>query len=419
MLVLTGNYKDRVFDDTQVSAADLMKMLGVPAMGKLAEFRLTERMKSKGLDGEIHHSKSFGYVAVYKVETEDGTLQVRYAERKEGAKDKPTYFPYHVNDFRGEAIMFTKGQKLELYCWFYLHPEHRDNPYRNQRKNATFYLHDPEKVAQARLAVSALRGEVNQQIMNMDEQSLRVMAKGLAYLVDQRQVVVPRTTEAGVNELRDTLISLLFRDGQPFIDAWKSSTGTLTGMLHHAIDSGLITLKDEGFAQFYQWTSGAREGSTIVQVRKGENPFDALKATFIDNHSELTPLLHTEINRLRLAGNNLKEDIVLASNDEMTLSYLNTLSSDEILDLSIKHDIIGVDRATAGVTWVSEGALVGVEAPFFKATKVATWKTELAAALKTKEMRQVQRSMAVRIHNHLKPEAAPQEEEVAETDKKD
>ena len=416
MLILTGDLGGKSYDQQQIPALELMTALGVPSPGKYNEFRLMKGLIKMDSEGQEHYSVRI-FTPIFKIQMRDGgMLQIQYAENRTGNKDNYKYAPDQMREFSSTMLIFHKDRmNLEKFVWFWLNPANANCPYRNPSKAPVYYFHDAEAEATKKMAASASRRDVMDEILSMDEDGLRIMAKGLKYRVNGGDRYVPRVNESGPKELRSNMVEMLMSDGAAFVDAWKSGSGTLKGMLRHALDAGLIIQETQNWGSYYKWGSGTHESVTITQVRTGDDPFSALVLAFTQNYADLSPILQAELNGLRETTMNLEVDKTQYKLDkpaEVTLKYIQSLGAEGIFDMALSNDVVAINRADGQVYLVQDGDLSGD--PLFGATDKKAWRAELIEFMDSRDPRAkaVKNTLANAVFHAVKAKRPVAEEEI-------
>lgn len=407
MLIVTGLLGKEMYDDRAVALDVIMKELDVPKLGKYAEFRLAKsRHKTVMVDNlpQERHTRALSLTPVFTLDLPTGTLQIRYTSGRKKKNNEWDYDTKRLEDFRGTMLAFSQGRNLEKYIWYYLYTGNLSNPHRTKGKPGFYEFVDREEIAKKELAMDLMLAEVTQEIMGMDEESLRVMAKGLRYNIGGTEHMIERASEAGIQELRSILVRRCVTHSVAFLEAWRNGGTTVEGMLRHVSDSGKIVLRDEMYGgKTWIWNDGIHDGSIITSVRKNEDPMGALKAAFSDNYNDLMPLLQTAVSGMRVKSMGFTENTVLESVEDLTLAHIKAMGLDQIVDRCISGEIIYFDRATGNLHLIEKGD-IGEE--IFRATSPTAWKAEFLEALKTPEYNNVKQSLAMRLMHHMKPKGA-------------
>ena len=410
MLIVTGTLpkKGTSVVDHIISAKEFMEEFGIPAMGAHTEFELMPTFQKKDpTDGTIQAGRQQSFSPVYDLYTPSGTVKVRYAEGREpqnGGGYKYTVPNNRITEMRGIRTIFRKGEKIEIYAWMYMHPRNASNPYRDQQKQAIYRHVDREAEAKLKIAKNQQMNEVRLEIMEMDGESLRVMAAGLDYKVDGMTQIISNLDSISVAELRLELFNRSQSHGQAFYDAWRSGNNTLNGMLQYAVDRGVIKMKKVPGSTYWAWNTDTHKDVLICLIRAGEPEMAALRLAFAENYGELFAILNAAINKLRTEDIVLPDTAKLDSKEGLTLGVIQGMGLEWILEQAEMNDVVALDRTAKKVRFLSNGEYTS---DFMDITDLANWRQEVIANLSKGEYKPQRGAICTRLFHKLNPGANP------------
>lgn len=409
MLIFTGILpkSKRSVTEEQLSAKEAMEEFDVPEMGAHAELELSGNFKKKNkLTGEVRVGRQQTFAPVYSLDLPGlGQVQVRYAESRV-AKATGGYEYRLTNDrisnLRSEKTVFRNGADIEIYVFLFLHPRNGANPWRSKNKQAIFTHIDREAEANRRLASMKLADQVRLEILEMDKESLRVMASGLSYKVNGMDVLVPGLDNVGVSQLRAMLLDRLAAHGDAFVAAWRSGNNTLHGMLQYAVDSDIIKLKKTPGLKYWSWNTDTHKDVPIVNVGATEPEMAALRRVFAEHNGDLFPILKLAIDTKRTKSIVLPGEASLDTLDGLTLGVIQSKGIPWIVDQCVLNDLIGYDRASKKVRFITAGDYT---TDILEVNVSAKWREELEAALGKVEYRSERAGLCTRLFHFLRPDA--------------
>lgn len=243
---------------------ELIATFGLPGdkIKKNCEFWINEELKGFDLGSrKKRNTLPRKFPASFTAEDKEGnTIEVRYAQRKSQVRDKVTrqlidiYSPKKVQT-NGDITMCDK---LDIAIFLYLHPKHKNSPFRNQGETIwTYAFHDKTAAATAEIA----KGDVMRQALNHAAEAsgkdLKIMAKGLG---------ITAVDEMDLQEIRAALTSKAMSDPAGYIQKVGKQGTKMEGRILDAIDKNMVKLDESYGTPKWLWNGGPNRGQLICEV---------------------------------------------------------------------------------------------------------------------------------------------------------
>ncbi len=379
MLVISGILGGVQYDEAPVSVDKIREALGIPAINKYAEFRVSpERVKTDGF-GQIHFPPSTFISTVANIQIgAENAFTLRYTEnRKAAGAGTFTYSDTRIKDFVGQALALgdERPQEREKYVFFYLNPRCSSSPAYTESKEPLYFLYDRAGESEKTVAKYQLIGEIGQEILTMDNSRLRIKAAGLRYRTAKGgQMSVDASDVVSEGELRGRLSELLHADPQSFADAWRDDTNHLRGLVMYGIEKGVILQSSNGSGSITWRWSDAQGGREMVVASRQEDPFVVLLTEIATKFTMYVPKLNAAINALN--GSNLEMPGPIGEiegADELTNSKIKAMTAPQIVAFAVSSDVLYFDRMNGELYYVNGETGEPDDQPVFTTLERKEW----------------------------------------------
>lgn len=384
MLYATGTLNQLSFNDEPIKGETLIEELRL-SKSSVIEFRVDQSR----INVDVAGNRNVPVLTTLPTQcslniNKDGircSLTLRYADHRTAVPGGGfEYSPKRIQNFTGETLLLDKEEVPDMYAYYLVHPLNKNSPAYKNNSQPLYGIYDRQVESQSRIAYVKQQSEVMGEIFRMDAVQLEIKCRGLYYRGrDGALAMVP----VGVlpDELRLHLNTLLARDGELFVNAWRDQSSNLRGQIMVALDRAIIIMKTSpgGSVTFY-W-SEAHGGGELVSAMEAEGT-NALMLYFQQNYAVLGTKLANAISTDKMADIVLPSAPPVESQDDLSARALLKMDNDKLVTLALYHDVIMLNRENLQVKLLDKD---GVETKFvlFDVKDLKIWKEEFVKALKS------------------------------------
>lgn len=285
-----------LIDGVEVKANDLWNKDGfikkdeLPGIFKLHSSLRRKTFNKKTGKTRTHSPRSQGIEMFYHVTTKKGeTIEVRYAKGtrvvKTGGVGEKIFYPEYTTIPDSGYITVND---YDLYFFLAHHPRNEKSPFRNTKKNPTFYLEN--KAAEATLRASKSRDKIRAQALlygekdGLNSKDLRMVA---------RSYRIANTDSMSDDQIRVELERYANSDPAKFIQSTAGNNVKVKALIQEAIDMGLIMFdsRNKSWSTVVGEGSAKKPGEHICEVRFANDKEDRLASHLTEKDGKMLSLL--------------------------------------------------------------------------------------------------------------------------------
>lgn len=396
MLEVTGNLGGRHRSEEVVSFQELAKAFGVPSHegDTPLYFEKHPDTKRKEYDGGERNPRGCRPTASFSINTEEGSLFVRYFRTKmpAAAGVAPSYMPKKLEVPPLHALAKSRSEE---FVFLYLHPWCSDSPFSDGSNQ--YRMWDPNYTSRVELAKQQLIMDLTMRLMNMTEAELMTTAKGFRGRIAGSEVYV-QTVDRSAVQVRADLVRLANTDPTAFQAIIDDSATSTRGIIQAAVDAGLFTIRNvahQNGSQAWHFVDGTKD-TLFANIRRGDDPLSVLQSKLTDEWVEWSARLKTRLN-VADRSEELSEKLrtaVSADPVPTDAESIKVLAADRLVDLAFQMEVIYYDRTEGSVHLVSPvDGTIGEAIALLDTAR--PWKVQMALEISDKKSLRQQIEAAV------------------------
>ena len=302
MLYLTGSFNGKKYDQSVVSAQEVIDILGIqePFKEKAIYFRIPKSQVRPDKDNEgvkIHRRPIINTHVNGAYKGSGFTLRYsKYAVNPtaEGRLIIPRTYLHFVTD--PEWWMWTNDDDIEKTLMVFLSANNSSSPIRNKNTDDVYFeSYIPTEEAKIALQANKARRDYIRSIedaLKADFEAVKQKAKGLdgTFAIGDIQNLTN-------DEFELRLLDLVERDTEGFKKQWIDTAVAERGLLQDAIDKKIIDCKPIDNILTWFWVE---TNDKITYVPQGSDARLKLREYFLNNQSTMLPLLENALKKENL-----------------------------------------------------------------------------------------------------------------------
>jgi len=395
-LILDGTWKDKFYDDAQMSGKQVAELFEVAVelfdkkerLGKNVQFEL-HSSKRKTIRGQKRMIKQFSLPSTFTKTKGGDTITITYFDKKIMKKDKDTGKPYPMLTPRKVTsdrmvASYDVDKYMDKIVYFSLHHQCHTSPLADSDGEKMYGLKLHGKEAKVYLDSKREQSYLYNKIFSDPVMILRLRAKGLGINnVDNMQ---DESVRKVLSEKLDAAIAgVNGQNFKKFESDFNAPYSGIRGQVQECLDKGYFVKKQVGERTVYYWKPKMEMTGEICKVPRHKHPVDFLVDHMVSNWDTY----HTYIKNAIRYGDRTNENTVNEFEDEMRQQSakkkkVSQMSIGDVVQEAVRLSAIVYNVVDKGVYLYDPKSKNGLASDPFMVAELATWSAEVEAELSNK-----------------------------------